>query len=120
MPSQGIHDSNEIAHDPVFGEISEDGPDCRNVGWIGSAVSMMKIQIGLGVLALLAAFNDVGLIPGVILLSVVIGIVTWTAWVVGVFKLRHREVYGIDDAVQLLFGRVARDAFGFIFCLIRN
>lgn len=31
MPSQGIHDSNEIAHDPVFGEISEDGPDCRNV-----------------------------------------------------------------------------------------
>jgi hypothetical protein len=31
MPSQGMHDSNEIVHDPVFGEISEDGPDYRNV-----------------------------------------------------------------------------------------
>ncbi|WAO95693.1 Aa-trans domain-containing protein [Fusarium falciforme] len=119
MPSQGgdVHDSNEIVHDAVFGEISDDGPDYRNVGWIGSSVLMMKIQIGLGVLALPAAFNDVGLIPGVILLSFIGGIVTWTAWVVGVFKLRHREVYGIDDAVQLMFGRVASEAFGFIFCL---
>lgn len=56
---------------------------------------MMKIQIGLGVLALPAAFNDVGLIPGVLLLSFVGGIVAWTAWVVDVFKLRHREVYCI-------------------------
>ncbi|KAM0413577.1 hypothetical protein ACHAPT_013644, partial [Fusarium lateritium] len=77
----------------------------------------MKIQIGLGVLALPDAFNDVGLIARVILLSFVGGIATWTAWVVGIFKLRHREVYGIDDAVQLMFGRVAREAFGFIFCL---
>ncbi|CAH0032684.1 unnamed protein product [Clonostachys rhizophaga] len=118
MASQGMHDSNEIVHDPVFGEISEDGPDYRNVSFswehfhmcltdihLGSAILMMKIQIGLGVLALPAAFNDVGPIPGVILLSVVGGI------------LRHREFYGIDDAVQLMFGRVAREAFGFIFCL---
>lgn len=33
MPSQGgdIHDSNEIVHDAVLGEMSEEGPDYRNV-----------------------------------------------------------------------------------------
>ncbi|RMJ16815.1 hypothetical protein CDV36_003560 [Fusarium kuroshium] len=119
MPSHvgEVHDSNDIVHDAVFGHISEDGPDYRNVGWIGSSILMMKIQIGLGVLALPAAFDSVGLIPGVILLCLVGVIVTWTGWVVGTFKLRHPEVYGVDDAMQLMFGRVAREAFGFIFCL---
>ncbi|RSL50128.1 hypothetical protein CEP54_012075 [Fusarium duplospermum] len=110
-----VHDSKEIIHDAVFGHISEDGPDYRNVGWIGSSILMMKIQIGLGVLALPAAFDSVGLIPGVVVLCLVGIIVTWTGWVVGTFKLRHPEVYGVDDAMQLMFGRVAREAFGFIF-----
>ena len=59
---------------------------------------MMKCQIGLGVLSIPATFDALGLIPGVICLVAVGLITTWSAWIVGVFKLRHRHVYAIDDA----------------------
>lgn len=31
---------------------------------------------------------------------------------VGVFKLKHSQVYGIDDVGGLFFGRVGREALG--------
>ncbi|KAH7171280.1 hypothetical protein EDB81DRAFT_753675 [Dactylonectria macrodidyma] len=104
-----VHDSNALAYDEVFGDIT--------VGWIGPSVLMMKIRIGLGILAIPASFDELGLIPGIILLCFVGAMTTWTGWVIGVFKLRHREVYGIDDAIQLMFGRIARETFGVIFCV---
>lgn len=39
-----------------------------------------------------------GIVPGVIFLRIVAVITTWVNYVVGTFKLRHPEVYGIDDA----------------------
>ncbi|KAM0229969.1 hypothetical protein ACHAP5_011486 [Fusarium lateritium] len=81
-------------HDAVFGEISEEGPDYRGVG-------------------LLATFNALGLIPGILSLLAVGAITTWSDWIVGVFKLRHRHVYAIDDAGGMMFGRVGREFFGF-------
>lgn len=36
---------------------------------------------------------------------------------VGVYKLRHRDVYGIDDAGGLMFGRLGKVFFGSTFCL---
>lgn len=72
---------------------------------------MMKTQIGLGVLSIPSVFNTLGMIPGMICL-VVIGIMTtWSNHIVGVFKLRHPEVYGIDDAGALMFGRVGKEIF---------
>ncbi|KAF5588027.1 neutral amino acid permease [Fusarium subglutinans] len=38
-------------------------------------------------------------------------------YIVGTFKLRHREVYGIDDAGGLMFGRAGQEIFGFAFGL---
>lgn len=78
---------------------------------------MMKTQIGLGVLSIPAVFDKVGVVPGVILLFVVAGIATWTSYMVGIFKLNHREVYGMDDAGGLMFGRVGREVFGLAFSL---
>lgn len=78
---------------------------------------MMKTQIGLGVLSIPSVFDTVGLIPGVILLLVIGTITTWSAYMIGVFKLRHRQVYGIDDAGGLVFGRVGREVFGISFTL---
>lgn len=79
---------------------------------------MMKYQIGLGVLSIPQVFDVLGMIPGVICLLAIGGITTWSNYIVGVFKLRHRSVYGIDDAGQMIWGRIGREvlAIGFVLC----
>lgn len=77
----------------------------------------MKTQIGLGVLSIPAVLDTLGMVPGIIVLLVIAIITTWSDYMVGVFKLRHRSVYGIDDVGQLLFGRIGREFFGIVFVL---
>ncbi|KAL4794765.1 transmembrane amino acid transporter protein-domain-containing protein [Aspergillus venezuelensis] len=105
------------AHDDVFGEMSEGGPNYRDVGWLGTVALMMKTQIGLGVLSIPSAFDTLGLIPGLICLLVIAAITTWSDYMIGVFKLRHREVYSIADAGGLMFGKVGKAFFGSAFVL---
>ncbi|RSL57567.1 hypothetical protein CEP54_008183 [Fusarium duplospermum] len=104
-----VSSTNTVAHDAVFGSLTEDGPNYRNVEWIGTSVLMMKTQIGLGVLSIPAAFNVLGLIPGVLCLLAIAIITTWSNYMVGAFKLKHPEVYGIDDASRIMFGVVGRE-----------
>lgn len=85
------------------------------VGWIGTTALMAKTQIGLGVLSFPSVFNTLGLIPGVIILIAVAAITTWSNYIVGVFKLKHRHIYGIDDVGQLLFGRIGKELFAIAF-----
>jgi hypothetical protein len=85
--------SKDIQHDAVFGDITEDGPNYRNVrpstskllsfanifskvGWLGTAVLMIKTQIALGVLSIPSVFHTLGLIPGVLILVTIGGITT--------------------------------------------
>ncbi|KAJ5082990.1 amino acid transporter [Penicillium argentinense] len=112
-----ILEDQSNSHDAVFGDITDDGPNYRNVGWLGSAALMMKSQIGLGVLSIPVAFDTLGIVPGVICLCVIAAITTWSDYMVGVFKLKHRDVYGIDDAGELMFGKTGKIFFGFAFCL---
>lgn len=113
-----------IAEDAVFGEITEAGPNYRDVGiytnpqtvanttqvgWIGTLALMMKTQFGLGILAIPGVLDTLGLIPGVICICVIATMITWSNYVVGTFKLNHPEVYGIDDAGSLMFGRIGRE-----------
>lgn len=84
--------TGEIATDAVFGTISSDGPNYRNVGWIGTAVLMVKTQVGLGVLGIPYVLATLGIVPGVICLLAVGVITTWSDYVVGQFKLRHPTV----------------------------
>ncbi|THW88669.1 hypothetical protein D6C77_06364 [Aureobasidium pullulans] len=104
-------------HDAVFGDIGEGGPNYRNVGWLGTVALMMKTQIGLGVLSIPAVFDTLGMIPGIICLIIIAIITTWSDYMVGVFKIKHPEVYGIDDVGRLLFGRVGREFFGVAYVL---
>ncbi|KAJ5349095.1 uncharacterized protein N7506_002348 [Penicillium brevicompactum] len=85
-------------HHDVFGEIPEDGPNYHN--------------IGLGVLSMPLVFATVGLVPGNILLVAMGCITTWSNYMVGVIKLRHPQVYGIDDVGRMLFGRIGFEVFG--------
>ncbi|KAM0246978.1 hypothetical protein ACHAP5_004427 [Fusarium lateritium] len=106
-----------VAHDAVFGDITEDGPNYRDVGWLGTSALMMKTQIGLGILSIPSAFHTLGIIPGIICLIAIAATTTWSDYVIGTFKLNHREVYGIDDAGGILFGRVGREVLGIGFAL---
>ncbi|OAK93889.1 hypothetical protein IQ06DRAFT_90461 [Phaeosphaeriaceae sp. SRC1lsM3a] len=103
--------------DDVFGEITEDGPNYRAVGWKGTTVLMLKTQIGLGVLSIPEVFHALGLIPGVICLLVIAAMTSWSNYIIGVFKHRHPDVYGIDDVGRKLFGRVGYEFFGITFAL---
>ncbi|KAJ4128903.1 hypothetical protein NW768_007426 [Fusarium equiseti] len=103
--------------DAVFGEVSEDGPNYRNVGWIATVALMTKTQIGLGVLSIPQTFDALGLIPGILCLIAVAVITTWSDYMIGVFKKRHPQVYGIDDAGYLIFGRIGREFLATVFML---
>ncbi|KAJ6157900.1 hypothetical protein N7470_005492 [Penicillium chermesinum] len=98
-------EGQNLTHDAVFGEISEDGPNYRNVGWIVTAALMMKTQIGLGVLSIPIAFESLGIVPGVIILVIIAVITTWSDYMIGVFKLNHPEVYGVGDVGKMIFGQ---------------
>jgi len=63
-------------HDDVFGDITDEGPNYRAVGWIGTVALMMKTQIGLGVLSIPAVFDVLGIAPGIICLIVIAAITT--------------------------------------------
>ncbi|KAF5022675.1 hypothetical protein F66182_5223 [Fusarium sp. NRRL 66182] len=103
--------------DAVFGEVSEGGPNYRNVGWIATVALMTKTQIGLGVLSIPQTFDSLGMIPGIICLLTVAVITTWSDYMIGVFKRKHPEVYGIDDAGYIMFGRVGREVIATVFML---
>lgn len=77
----------------------------------------MKTQIGLGVLSIPVAFGTLGLVPGVIIPCDIAAITTRSDCIIGVFKLRRRDVHGIDDAGGLMFGNSGRYLFSLAFCL---
>lgn len=79
----------------------------------------MKTQFGMGVLSIPTTFNTLGMIPGVICLCSVGIITTWSNYIVGVFKRRHPEIYGIDDAGRMMFGVIGREILGIAFCLCK-
>lgn len=108
----------EVEEDAVFGRVGEiGGPNYRNVGWLGTVALMMKTQVGLGVLAIPASFAQLGLIPGVILLCTIAVLTGWASHIIGSFKLRHRDVYGLDDAARLMFGPIGYQVMGVVFCV---
>ncbi|EXK78354.1 hypothetical protein FOQG_16971 [Fusarium oxysporum f. sp. raphani 54005] len=106
-----------VTQDAVFGTISKYGPNCRNIGWLGTSVLMMNAQIGLGVLSLPSAFNTLGLLPGIIGLLALAYITTWGSYELGVFKLKHPEIYGYHDAMGLVFSRIGYEFLALAFAL---
>lgn len=84
---------------------------------MGTMALMVKTQIGLGVLSMPKVFDTLGIIPGIIMLIVIAGMTTWSNWMIGVFKLLHPSVYGIDDVGKMLFGRIGFELFGAMYTL---
>ncbi|CAG8003410.1 unnamed protein product [Penicillium olsonii] len=78
---------------------------------------MIKTQFGLGVLSIPQVFDSLGIVPGIICVIAIAAVTTWSNYVIGTFKLNHPEVYSIDDAGNLMFGRVGREILGFAVCI---
>ncbi|KAF5708219.1 neutral amino acid permease [Fusarium globosum] len=110
---------SEAIEDEVFGTVGEGGagPNYRGLSWISTIAVMTKTQVGLGVLAIPKTFHTLGLIPGVFCLIAIGGMTSWSGYIVGTFKLKHKEVYTIDDAGKVMFGRVGREIFAVILML---
>ncbi|KAF4552859.1 Transmembrane amino acid transporter-like protein 2 [Elsinoe fawcettii] len=108
-PGKKLEASEGVIEDAVFGATGGDGPDYRNICWIPTSFLMVKTQIGIGALSLPGAFNRLGLIPGVIDLIFIAGLTTLSDYIIGRFKLAHPHIYGLDDAGQLMSGRVGRE-----------
>lgn len=81
---------------------------------------MMKTQFGLGVLSIPHVLDSLGIIPGLICLLAIAIITTWSNYVIGTFKLKHPEVYAIDDAGELMFGRIGREVLGIAVCICKS
>ncbi|ETS74135.1 hypothetical protein PFICI_14001 [Pestalotiopsis fici W106-1] len=106
-----------IVHDDVFGDITQGGPNYRALGWKGTVVLMLKTQIGLGVLTIPQTFSVLGLIPGTICVVLIAAMITWSNYVIGIFKLRYPNVYGIEDIGQMFMGKFGYEFLGIMFAI---
>ncbi|KAK4688965.1 hypothetical protein P7C73_g1136, partial [Tremellales sp. Uapishka_1] len=119
-------DSVESAHvveeegevDAVWGAMTENSPNYKNLGWMRATVLMTKSQIGLGVLAIPAVLDTFGLVPGILIIVAVAILTTWSDYVVVCFKKNHPEVYTMADVGFIMFGPVGREVLGFCFWLL--
>lgn len=82
-----------------------------------SVVIMVKTMLGLGVLSIPSVFDTLGMIPGIICLLAVAAITTWSAVQIQHFKINHPSVYGVDDAGQMIVGRIGREVLYVAFIL---
>ncbi|EHA26105.1 hypothetical protein ASPNIDRAFT_140911, partial [Aspergillus niger ATCC 1015] len=57
-------------------------------------------------------FDILGIVPGIIVLIVIAVTTTWSNWMVGVFKMRHCDVFGIGNVGRMLLGCVGYELFG--------
>lgn len=78
-------------------------------GWIMSGIIMIKTMMGLGVLSIPAVFDTLCLIPGIICLLAIAVITTWSSVQIQHFKINHPSIYGVDDAGQMMVGRIGKE-----------
>ncbi|KAF2011825.1 hypothetical protein BU24DRAFT_435348 [Aaosphaeria arxii CBS 175.79] len=111
LADESKHEEGVVGtHDAVFGTQQEGGPNYRSVGWIQTMIIMTKTQISLGVLGIPSTFNTLGLVPGIIALTSITILTGWSNYMIGKFKLRHPEMYGLDSAGFMMFGKPGREA----------
>ncbi|KAL1408799.1 hypothetical protein Q8F55_005613 [Vanrija albida] len=97
-----------VITDDVFGDITDDGPNYRNVSGLGALVLLTKTNFGLGVLTIPSVLHTFGIVPGIICVLAMMALTTYCASHVGRFKLRHPEVYGLADAGRVVGGPVVQ------------
>ncbi|GAA6006819.1 hypothetical protein JCM10207_009106 [Rhodosporidiobolus poonsookiae] len=114
-PSTQQERRDEPLVDAVFGQLNEDGPAYRGLGWIRTAVLMTKAQLGLGILGVPAILATLGLVPGTILIFVMGLMTAWSGWVIAKWKIAHPETYSMADIGYIIAGPIGREVMGAFF-----
>ncbi|KAJ3531337.1 hypothetical protein NM208_g8922 [Fusarium decemcellulare] len=102
-----IEDGGEVFHEGEY----------RALGWIRTAIILMKLCFATGVLAIPSTFGIIGYGPGIILLVCWGAMTTYYAYVMYIFRMRYAGVHNIADAAGLMGGPIAREVAGGLFIL---
>ncbi|KAF2197567.1 hypothetical protein GQ43DRAFT_475333 [Delitschia confertaspora ATCC 74209] len=97
------------AVDPVFG--NEDGAAIhyRTMEWYHASTLMLAETISLGVLALPQCIAILGLVPGILLITIIGLIASYTGLIIGQFKEAFPLVHSFADAGELICGKVGKE-----------
>ncbi|WVQ85847.1 hypothetical protein IAT38_008015 [Cryptococcus sp. DSM 104549] len=116
----GPDPDNLQQNDDDDGEVFKSGAqegNFRTLGWIKTAVILMKLCFATGVLAIPSALNVVGYVPGIILLIVWGVITTYYAYVSYQFRMKYSGVHNIADGAMIIGGPILREIVGGLFLL---
>jgi len=83
----------------------EGGKSYRTMGRWNAAIVMITNQVGLGILSLPGAAQDIGVVPTVILIIAVGSLSTYTAYELLQYYRRHPHVLNMADQAEVLGGK---------------
>ncbi|KEZ39569.1 hypothetical protein SAPIO_CDS9472 [Scedosporium apiospermum] len=109
-------DSSKTDITEGVGEVFQQA-EYRALGWIRTAIILMKLCFATGVLAIPSAFSIIGYGPGVILLVCWGALTTYYAYIMYAFRMRYPGVHNIADAAGLVGGPIARELASALFLL---
>lgn len=101
----------------VFQSNIEGGQDFRTVSWYATFALMFKILFSVGVLSIPYVFSFVGAVPGTLLLIGFGSLNTYSAFLLGAFRLRHAGCHGLQDMAFIVGGKWYRELVGVLFLI---
>ncbi|GAA5865256.1 hypothetical protein JCM8547_008332 [Rhodosporidiobolus lusitaniae] len=104
-----MKDDDTHEADAVFGNQGDNTVQYRSVGVFSTAILMSKVQLGLGILALPAAFSMLGIVAALLFYVFFFAVTGWCGGVVGDFKVKHPQVF--------MFGPIGGEAAGVAYFL---
>ncbi|KAF4551827.1 Transmembrane amino acid transporter-like protein 8 [Elsinoe fawcettii] len=99
-------DGGTAQNDP-FGNESGEGVHYKTLYWWQCSLLMIAETISLGILSLPAVISRMGFVPGVLLITILGAMATYTGYVCGQFKMAHPAIHSFSDAGHMIFGKWA-------------
>lgn len=94
-----------FSHDPAAAKF-------KSCHWLHAGVLMVTETISLGILSLPAAIAKLGLIPGILCISTLGFLATYSGYVIGQWKLKYPKTLSFADVGEQLGGKWLGRVFG--------
>lgn len=116
LPTPAIADEESKPElSDTFGDIFSRDPAAakfKSCHWLNAGVLMVAETISLGILSLPAAIAKLGLIPGVLCISILGFLATYSGYVIGQWKLKYPKTLSFADVGHQLGGKWLGRLFG--------
>ncbi|KAK9414086.1 putative Amino acid transporter transmembrane domain-containing protein [Seiridium unicorne] len=96
---------------------TEDGVDFRTVSWQRATVIFLKINFAMSILAVPSSLGTLGAVGGALSIVGWEALNTYTAILIGDFRIRHPECHTLADACGILWGPLGREICGIMILL---